>query len=366
MSEYKQPIQEIESYEVAPNQSIVALGRIEPKEIIKVSAANPIETQIDRLYVSEGDRVKEGQLIATLKGIEKKQAAVVQGQKNVELFQARLRQAKIGANTNKNLTVQKNLIEQLKAQLETQTLEREAAIDLAKAQLNNTESEYNRYKQLSESGAISASDLDLRRTNLFTSRSRLNEAIARKNNTKRTLIAKINQETAKLKQISAVRSLEVQIAAAELEYALAELETDRVELEELYVRAPKSGQILQVNSNVGESVNSEAGIVELARTEQMYAIAEVYESDIFQVRVGQQAIVTSENGGLSAQLKGRVEAIGLQIKKTDALDTDPAADRNARVVEVKISLNPEDSIKVAGLTYLQIKAKIQLNAIAQR
>ena len=127
------------------------------------------------------------------------------------------------------------------------------------------------------------------------------------------------------------------------------------------MRVPVSGQILKVNTHVGERVNSEEGIVDLGQTEQMYAIAEVYETDAFKVKVGQKATIKSENGGLPDQLKGTVEEIGLQIKKTDVLNTDPAADDNARVVEVKILLDPEDSKKVTRLTYMQVRAEIQVN-----
>lgn len=41
------------------------------------------------------------------------------------------------------------------------------------------------------------------------------------------------------------------------------------------------------------------------------------------------------------------------------LDTDPVADVDARVVEVKIRLHPEDSQKVANLTNLQVNVVIE-------
>jgi HlyD family secretion protein len=50
--------------------------------------------------------------------------------------------------------------------------------------------------------------------------------------------------------------------------------------------------------------------------------------------------------------------VGLKIGKKDVLNTDPAADVDARVVEVKILLTPESSKKVAGLTYAKTLVKI--------
>jgi HlyD family secretion protein len=50
----------------------------------------------------------------------------------------------------------------------------------------------------------------------------------------------------------------------------------------------------------------------------------------------------------------------MQIGKKDVLDTDPAADIDTRVVEVKIYLDEASSKKVADLTYSRVIAKINL------
>ncbi|MDJ0714591.1 MAG: HlyD family efflux transporter periplasmic adaptor subunit [Prochloraceae cyanobacterium] len=350
------------SAESAPVKNVVAIGRIEPKgSVIKLSVANAQDSRVNQLLVKEGDYVKAGQLIATLQGIEKKEAAIIEAQKNVAVFRAKLTQAQIGSTTASNVAAQKAAVEKLEAQLQTTKAEKQAAIERVRAELRNDRAEYERYEKLYREGAISASDRDSRRRNLDTTRAQLQEARAQLNNTERTLKAQIQQERAKLKQLSAVRPVDVQIGRAELDYAISQLARAKAELEDFYVRVPVSGQILKVNTHVGERVNSEEGIVDLGQTEQMYAIAEVYETDAFKVKVGQKATIKSENGGLPDQLKGTVEEIGLQIKKTDVLNTDPAADDNARVVEVKILLDPEDSKKVTRLTYMQVRAEIQVN-----
>ncbi|MEN9519742.1 MAG: hypothetical protein RLZZ381_2330, partial [Cyanobacteriota bacterium] len=121
-----------------------------------------------------------------------------------------------------------------------------------------------------------------------------------------------------------------------------------------------SGQILRINTRVGEQVNTEEGIVELGRTDQMYAIAEVYETDIGKVRIGQPATVSSEYGGFVGKLKGQVEHLGLQVGEKEIVESteDPTQDENSRIVEVKIRINPEDSKKVAGLTNMQVRVEI--------
>jgi HlyD family secretion protein len=150
----------------------------------------------------------------------------------------------------------------------------------------------------------------------------------------------------------------VQAAQATVESAIATKQKAQVDLNLSYVKAPVSGYILKVHSRQGERVNTQDGIVELGGTDQMYAVAEVYETDIAKVRNGQRATVSSPV--FAGTLEGTVARIGKQIGKKDVLNTDPAADTDARVIEVRIRLNPESSKKVAALTNLQVEVKIDI------
>ena len=93
---------------------------------------------------------------------------------------------------------------------------------------------------------------------------------------------------------------------------------------------------MAIHARRGERVGPD-GIAELAQTDQMYAVAEVYETDIGRVAVGQPATIRSP--ALNANLTGSVERIGMKIGKLDVLDTDPVARTDARVVEVHIKLD---------------------------
>lgn len=92
----------------------------------------------------------------------------------------------------------------------------------------------------------------------------------------------------------------------------------------------------------------------------MYAIAEVYETDIRHLQVGQKATLVSEYGGFTGELEGSVEHIGLQIDKPGTANDDPTAAADVRVIEVKIRLVPKDSEKVKHLNKLQVRASIQI------
>ena len=59
----------------------------------------------------------------------------------------------------------------------------------------------------------------------------------------------------------------------------------------------------------------------------MYAIAEVYETDVGRLTLGQRATVSS--AALPDQLTGRVERIRPIVRKQDQIGTDPAARKAA-------------------------------------
>jgi HlyD family secretion protein len=119
------------------------------------------------------------------------------------------------------------------------------------------------------------------------------------------------------------------------------------------VRSPIDGQVLDVHARAGERVGDK-GIVDLGATQAMFAIAEVYETDIRRVAVGQRAQVTSPC--FDAPIGGVVARIRPKIEKQDALGTDPAARQDARVVEVEIRL--DQSAPVASLSLVQVEILI--------
>ncbi len=341
--------------------AVTALGRLEPAgEVIKLSVANAQDSRVNQLLVEEGDLVTAGQLIATLQGLDQKQTELAAAKKNVAVYRAKLEKIKAGEAKVAEIAAQQANIDRLKAQLRNESIEREAEIVDARAELANAEINYNRYQTLYRDGAVSKSDLDDRQELYDRVQARLNQAKARYNNTISTLQKQIERERSILNQLKEVRPVDLAEAQAELDYAIAKVKQIESELEDYYVRVPIAGQILKINTLVGEQVDTSQGIVELGRTDRMYAIAEVYETDVGRVKVGQRATVISEHGGFAGKLQGTVDHVGLQIKKQDILESDPAADKDARVVEVKVSLDPIDSDKVAGLTNLQVRVKIDL------
>jgi HlyD family secretion protein len=304
-------------------RAVTALGRLEPEgEVIQLSAPASTErnARVEQILVKVGDKVHSGQIVAILDSRDRLRAALRQAEQQVKIAQARLAQVKAGAKPGE-IAAQK------------------AAITRLDVELGNAQIEFRRYQHLYQNGAISASDFDSKRLNVEMLQEQINEAQA-------TLIA-----------TAEVRSVDVQAAQAELDGAILAVEQAQADLNLAYVRSPIDGQILKIHTQFGEVV-SDKGIVDLGQTNQMYVVAEVYETDVGNVRLGQRATITSDT--FPRKLLGTVDQIGLQIDKRDILDTDPAADVDARVVEVKIRLKSEDSQLVTDLTNLQVKVAIDI------
>jgi HlyD family secretion protein len=123
------------------------------------------------------------------------------------------------------------------------------------------------------------------------------------------------------------------------------------------VRSPISGQILKINTRPGEIVSA-TGIADLGRTQQMYVVAEIYETNIKKVRLGQSAVITSD--ALPKELHGIVTDIGLQVGKQNIFNN-LQADTDNKIVEVKIRINNmEDHKKITALTNLQVQVRIDI------
>jgi HlyD family secretion protein len=142
------------------------------------------------------------------------------------------------------------------------------------------------------------------------------------------------------------QQLKVDVARAELTAAQATLDHDTV-------RAPVTAKVVAIHARAGERVGPD-GLVELAQTDAMYAVAQVYETDIGRVKVGQRA--TMQSPAVDRELTGRVERIGHKVGKLDVLDSDPVARTDARVVEVHILL--DESQRGADLSNLQVDVAI--------
>jgi HlyD family secretion protein len=353
--------------------AVVALGRIAPDgDVIRLSAPNARDSQVERILVKEGDRVRANQVLAILKGADRRQAELRDAQADVQLRQAERLKLQQGEAKPAQIVAQQAVIRRLQAQLQTSVQQRQAAIASAEGVLYNARLTVDRRQSLRQAGAISQADLDTAQRELATAAASLTERQADLQQVRTTLAADIAQETARLAALQQVRPVDLRLADLQLEKAKILVEQRQANLSDVQIRAPIAGQILRINTRVGEEVSTGQGIMELARTNRMTAIAEVSETDIGRVRQGQRATITSEYGGFQGSIGGRVEQIGLRIGRKTLQDAatssgsaaaNPATDQNARVIAVKVHIDPADNAKVAALTDMQVRVKLELKPL---
>ncbi|MHC5832172.1 MAG: HlyD family secretion protein, partial [Nostoc sp.] len=96
-----------------------------------------------------------------------------------------------------------------------------ATIERFQAGVRNAQAEDERYQQLNQQGAISASQRDSKRLNLETVQKSLQEAQALLNRTQSTSQQQIKEATARLDQIAEVRGVDVEVGQAEVNRAVA-------------------------------------------------------------------------------------------------------------------------------------------------
>ena len=340
--------------------AIAALGRLEPEGgIIHLSAPNSQGggVRVAKLLVNKGDKIRQGQVVAILDSYTPNIAALGKAKQQVEVAQASVKRVEAGAKQG-DIYAQKATIARLDAELRGETYAQKATIARLEAEFNNAETEHQRYQKLYQHGAISASDGDTKRLRRDTLQQQLNEAKASLNRTVETLQKQLNEAQARLNSIVEIRPTDIQAAQADVNSAKASFKQAQAELDFSSIRSPIDGQILKINAWPGETIGNN-GIAELGRTQQMYVVAEVYETDIKKVRLGQSVVITSD--AFTGKIQGTVTDIGLQVGKQNIFNNNPGADTDNKIINVKIRIDKStDNQRVAALTNLQVQVLIKV------
>jgi HlyD family secretion protein len=301
---------------------------------------------------------------------------------------------KLVVETATNVEAQQATIARLVAETATNTEAQTGAIAEAQAGLVNARSEDKRYTSLAREGAVSASSGDSKRLTLQTSQQKVNQAQANLNRIKasgkqqiaeakanlrriqasgqqqileaKANLSKIEAETQQqireaqftLNKIAEVRPVDVMAAETDVKSAIASLRVAEENLAKAYIKSPQDGQIYQIYARPGEVVGTN-GIADIGRTSQMEGVVEVYQSDVYKVRVGQKVKITASS--LAGELHGTIERVGIQVKRQNTINADPTSNIDDRIVEVHVALDPESSQKASKFTNLQIQSVIQLD-----
>ncbi|NET48386.1 MAG: HlyD family efflux transporter periplasmic adaptor subunit [Merismopedia sp. SIO2A8] len=339
--------------------AIAALGRLEPQgKVVKLAPPSSLSTaaRVQEIYVQEGDFIEPNQVIAILDSYNERQAQLTEAKSRVNHAQARLRQVEAGAKQGE-INAQMAAISQIEGQTSGDLQVQAAQIERLQAEYDNTVAEYHRYQSLFDEGAISALSMDSHHTLMVAARERLQEVKDMYEKLERTGQDRVREAEATLNRIIEIRPVDLEVAKAEVQIAIAEQTRAEAALEQTRIRAPMAGQVLRLHSQPGELIGND-GMATLGQTDVMYAIAEIYESDINWIHVGQTATIASEYGGFTGELTGVVEAVGLEILNNSLYDPNPTSRSEVRIIEVTVRLDELDSERVRHLTNSQVQVKI--------
>jgi len=345
---------------VAPTvRTVTALGYLEPQgKVIKLSAPSSTggSSRVEKLLVKQGDSIKAGQIVAILDSRDRLEAALLEAEEQVKVAQSNLEVVRSGAKDGE-ISSQKAAIARIKAQSRGDVLAQSATVARLQSEVENAQTEVQRFDSLYSEGATNASLRDSKRLTLAMARRNLQESEAVLNRTQATKLPELNEAKATLDRISEVRPVDISASQAQVNRAIASVQQAKAQLDLAYVRTPQDGVVLEVNTRPGELISTN-GIVEVGKTDQMLAVLEVFEGDITKVQKNQKVKLFGDS--LPQALTGKVIEVGVRVQRQNVVNSDTSGNIDARILEIRVQLDSDSAIEVRGLTNLQVTGEIQL------
>jgi HlyD family secretion protein len=309
---------------------VSALGRLAPEgEVVSVAPPSTRGTssggRVDELLVDVGDQVTAGQAVAYLDTRRSSAAVLLEARARVGVAQAKLDQVRAGPKPE---------------EVDVQA----AVIRRSEAEFVTVEEEYERVGRLIAKRAVAQEEFSAARQKLEQAR------------------ATLDQSRSQLDALKAVRHVDVKAAETEVVLAEASLAVAKEDLTNTEVRSPCAGRVLCIRTRPGERVG-DRGIIDVGNTARMQVVAEIYETDVGKVHIGQPAHVRVPT--LGEELSGFVISKDLIVSRKVIFSNDPVADIDARVVEVRVQLSQGDSAKVAGLSNARVNVIIDVSGGAR-
>jgi RND family efflux transporter MFP subunit len=289
--------------------ALAASGYVIPRRRVEVSSK--VSGRVEELMVDRGDTVKAGQILARLDSQE---------------IEAQLRQARAA-----QMAAKARLDEAL-AGSRPQEIERvRATLEQAEANQQTAKINLDRALKLYDKGVLAKQVLD-------DSQNAFDVSVAQ------TKVAAKNLELAQI----GTRTEQIELSRAQLAESEASIAWWQTQLDNTVIRAPVSGTVLDRLIEKGEMVTTgyvsgrgaKSALVSIADLKELEVELDINESDIAQVRVGQECQVSPEPYP-DKQYKARVREIA------------PEANRQKATIQVKVAiedpnefLRPETNAKV--------------------
>ncbi|MBC1238567.1 efflux RND transporter periplasmic adaptor subunit [Nostoc sp. 2RC] len=257
------------------------LGSLEAPRSVTIKPQ--IEGRITQIFVKEGNRVQQGQVIFTLQS-DDAQAQLLQARGALQQAQARL--AELVAGTRREEIAQARAqLAQAQARLrDAQTgaqpqeiAQAEAQIESAKSDVELAQSRAKRYEQLRKEGAVSQDALEgylkeqkSAEAALVVAQKRLDQLRQSRNSSINELAAAVEQQQQNLRQLeNGSRPEEIAQARSQVTQAAGQVQAAQVQLQYTKVLAPFTGIVGDIPTKVGDYVQRADQLTTLTRNDSL-------------------------------------------------------------------------------------------------
>lgn len=298
-----------------------ALGRVEPASRIR-KLAQPggfSVNRVEKLLITEGDRVQAGQVLATLSDADQKDATVAQAEAAAAEARATLNKVR-AAGRPSEITEQQARIASLVEQ------ERITRLDAERAE------------RLVPSGAGARATAE--RNRAAAARATADRAAA----------------AARLDTLANPRPEDVAVAEAQLRSAEGTLARTKADAALSRITAPIAGTIIKVYARAGDLIGTDA-LLDLADLDHLDVVADVYETDLPRLHAGASADVIVP--GDPRRYQASVREIGWLVRRTTQAGSDPVAAVDARSIEVRLTLDDAGREALRQRINMQVQVAIR-------
>ena len=299
-----------------------------------VILSSQIQGRLAQLLVKEGDTVKPGQLVALIEPEELRadQAFYAHTEEGAA---AQVQEAEAALKFQEAQT--QDQIRQAEAALASvQAQQAEAAADLERVRL-----EFERTAGLFKQQILSVQALDRARTTYEAQKARL-ESVRKQVEAQRAALA-LARSTAE--QI-AIRRSQLLAGRHQLAAAAAQMSKAQVRLNYTEIRAPIPGVVAVLAARQGEVVNPGQPIVSIINPDDLWVRADVEETYIDRIRLGDQLRVRLPSG---AERSGTVFFRGVDASYATQRDVSRTK-RDIKTFEIRLRVDNSDRRLWPGLT----------------
>lgn len=316
---------------VTQPRPIVLTGIVTTNEVI---ASSQIQGQLAQVLVKEGDLVKPGQLLAVINPQE------LRADESYYLHSQRGTAAQVSEAEAALKFQEEQTRDQIK-QAEAALAAAQAQAEEAKADLELNRLNYQRTKSLNDQKIVSEQSLDQARA-AFEAQEAHVESLRKQAEAQRAAVAlarsNVNQIAVRQNQVAAMQG---QLAAAGAQKSKAQVRLNYTE-----IHAPIPGVIAVLAARQGEVVNIGQPIVSIVDPDDLWVRADVEETYIDRVRLGDRLTVRLPSG---AERLGTVFYRGVDADYATQRDVSRAK-RDIKTFELRLRVDNRDRRLWPGMT----------------